>query len=148
MFLLIHCSCSTTQQPVGEEAVVRKWIAFVADGNTSIPNAIALMSFPFNWDGKMLTRDEAEVKLHDFHSQITAPGVTVTWSDWQTLSNEEFTNMLKSSKHWSKYQKSRTSINTMVIVLSKFARTSPAFENVDGHYFGLNDTGKISAWFN
>ena len=106
------------------------------------------MSFPFNWDGKMLSQNETEKKLQDFRKQITSPGITVTWCDWRILPRDEFTKLIASSKHASKYQKSEAQIDVMVLVLSKAVMGQPTFENVDGNFFGISREGKMTAWFN
>lgn len=146
--IVLYASCHTAGVPVSDEATVKQWINFATNGTNGIPHALDLMSFPFNWDGELLTRDEAVIKLQDFRAQITNPGVPVTWSEWQTVKGEDIPKHLQSSKHWSKYQKSRDSISAVVTVLSQFTSTQPPLESTNGHYFGLNESGRITAWFN
>ncbi len=145
---LLMASCRSIGQAATPDETVKQWLACVTSTQTNIQAAVALMSFPFNWDGKMLSRDETEKKLQDFRKQITSLGITVTWYDWRILPRDEFTKIIASSKHASKYQKSEVHIDVMVLVLSKAVMGQPAFENVDGNFFGISREGKMIAWFN
>lgn len=144
--LVLAClgGCVRPNPQSDDITTVQKWVQCMSNERTGISEAMDLMGFPFNSDGKLLTQEETRVKLTEWRQILLSPGCKVTWSGYQRLSEAAPDHPLRHSLHLKeRASRSPQSIASMVLVLCHVVLESPPGENTDGNVFFIDSAGKI-----
>ena len=146
VIMLLTClgGCVKPAPQSDEITTVQKWLQCMSSEQAEIAEAMDLMGFPFNLDGKLLPQEETRAKLAEWRKILLSPECKVTWSGYQRLSEAAPDHPLRHSLRLKERAgKSPQSIASMVLVLCHVVFESPPGENTDGIVFFIDSAGKI-----
>lgn len=136
--------CVSPRPQSGDITAVQKWVQCMSNEQAGISEVMDLMGFPFNSEGKLLSREETEAKLTEWRQILLSPEWRVVWSDYQRLSETAPDHPLRHSlRLQERASKSPQSITSMVLVFCHAVCESLPCDNTDCNVFFIDSTGKI-----